>query len=100
MVETADNWIVEHIAVGDVVVTTDIQLAARCLKKRTKVLRPSGKFFSEQNIGSAIAMRGLMADLRDRGEIQGTNRPFTRQDRINFLDPLESVVQLLRRDTN
>ena len=96
----ADNWIVEQVAVGDVVVTADIQLAARCLKKQTKVLRPSGKFFSEQNIGSAIAMRELMDDLRDRGEIHGTSHPFTRQDRIQFLDALESVVQCLRRETN
>ena len=96
--DAADDWIIEHVSVGDIVVTADIQLAARCLKKQTKVLHPSGKPFSDQNIGSAIAMRELMADLRERGEIRETNRPFTRHDRIRFLAALESVVQSLRRD--
>ena len=98
--DAADDWIVEHAWVGDIVITADIQLAARCLEKKTKVLRPNGKFFSEQNIGSAIAMRDLMADLRDRGEIDGTNRPFTKQDRIQFLDALESAVRSMQRDAN
>lgn len=95
--DAADNWIVEHIVSGDIAITADIPLAARCLEKGATVLGPTGRPFSEQNIGSALATRDLMADLRDRGEIRGTNPSFTKQDRIRFLDALENAMQAARR---
>jgi uncharacterized protein YaiI (UPF0178 family) len=95
--DAADNWIVENIGAGDIAITADIPLAARCLEKGATVMGPTGKPFSEQNIGTALATRDLMADLRDRGEIRGTNPSFTKQDRIRFLDALENAVQSARR---
>lgn len=95
--DAADDWIVEHISPGDIAITADIPLAARCLEKQAVVLGPTGKPFSEQNIGSALATRELMADLRDRGEIRGANPAFSKQDRIRFLDVLENKIQSARR---
>jgi len=95
--DAADDWIVKKIEPGDIAVAADIPLAARCLEKGAVVLRPSGKPFTVDNIGSALATRDLMADLRDRGEIRGNNPSFTKQDRIHFLNALENAVQMARR---
>ena len=95
--DAADDWIVKKIEPGDIAVSADIPLAARCLAKGAVVLRPSGKPFTVDNIGSALATRDLMADLRDRGEIMGNNPSFTKQDRIHFLNALENAVQAARR---
>ena len=77
-VDAADNWIVEHIIARDIAITADIPLAARCLAKGAFVLGPNGKQFSEHNIGSALATRALMADLRERGRIHGNNPAFSK----------------------
>ena len=95
--DAADDWIVDHIAPGDIAVTADIPLAARCLEKGAVVLGPSGKPFNADNIGGALATRDLMADLRDCGEIRGNNPSFTKQDRIRFLNALENSIQAARR---
>jgi len=91
--DAADDWIVENISIGDIVVTSDILLAARCLEKEATVLNPNGKPFNQNNIGSALANRELMASLRDRGEIRGHNPTFSKQDRVHFLNALEKAVQ-------
>ncbi len=98
--DAADNWIAEAILSGDIAVTADIPLAARCLKKGAKVIGPSGKPFTESGIGMALAMRDLSAHLRETGESKGYNAAFTRQDRSRFLEALEQAVQrsLRRRD--
>jgi len=75
----------------------DIPLAARCLEAGAKVIGPSGKPFTESGIGMALAMRDLMADLRETGEVRGTNPSFTRQDRSRFLQALEQAIQDVRR---
>jgi hypothetical protein len=95
--DAADNWIVDHAGPGDIVVTSDIPLAARCLEKGAKVLGPSGKPFSENGIGMALAMRELMATLRDSGEIRGGGPAFAKQDRSRFLQALEQAVQDTKR---
>lgn len=91
--DAADNWIVEHISPNDIVITADIQLAARCLKKDAKAINPTGKFFTEENIGSALAMRELSSYLREAGEIKGYNPTFSKQDRSNFLQALDLIIQ-------
>ncbi len=91
--DAADNWIVEHIDAGDIVVTNDIQLAARCLKKSAHALGPTGKPFSADNIGSALAMRELSAYLREAGEIRGHNPNFSKHDRSQFLQSLDRIIQ-------
>lgn len=95
--DAADDWIAEHIGAGDIVVTADIPLAARCLKRGARAIGPSGKPFTDDSIGMALAMRGLNADLRETGDIVGANPAFTKKDRSHFLETLENTVQAIRR---
>lgn len=96
--DAADDWIADRALQGDIVVTADILLAARCVKSGAEVLGPTGKPFTEASIGMAVAMRNLTAQLRDAGEIKGHNAPFSRQDRSRFLQELEQAAQrILRR---
>lgn len=95
--DAADDWIVEHVGEGDIVVTQDIRLAARCLEKRASALGPTGKPFTGDNIGMALAMRDLSAHLRETGEIKGSNPSLTRRDRSRFLEALEQTIQSIRR---
>lgn len=91
--DAADNWIVEHLAPGDVVITGDIQLADRCLKSGAQVIGHDGKPFTMNSIGAALAMRELSSQLRDMGEIKGGGPAFSRRDRTAFLNALEQAVQ-------
>ncbi|MBF0162250.1 MAG: YaiI/YqxD family protein, partial [Magnetococcales bacterium] len=81
----ADNWIVEHIQGGDIVITADILLAGRCLDVGARAVAPHGKPFDSDSIGMAIAMRDLMANLRDAGQMVGQTAAFGKQDRSRFL---------------
>ncbi len=96
-VDAADDWIAEHAGVGDVVVTADIPLASRAIKKGARVLSHAGKPFTEDSIGMALAMRDLMAQLRETGEARGNNPVFTPADRSKFLQGLENAVQATKR---
>jgi uncharacterized protein YaiI (UPF0178 family) len=81
----------------DIVVTADIPLASRCLAKGARVLGPTGKPFTEDNIGSAVATRELLAGLRAAGEITGGPPPLQKNDRSRFLQQLDNVIQSIRR---
>jgi hypothetical protein len=94
--DAADDWIVEQVVPADVVVTADIPLASRCLKKGARVLGPSGKPFTADNIGNALATRELMSDLRAYG-VGGGPLPFGPRDRSRFLEALELAVREARR---
>ncbi|EDP63571.1 hypothetical protein BAL199_07558 [alpha proteobacterium BAL199] len=91
--DAADDWIAERIGPGDVAITGDIPLAARCLENGAKVLDTKGKPFTEHGIGMALAMRELMTDLRAMGEVSGGGPGFTKQDRSRFLGALEQAVR-------
>lgn len=91
--DAADNWIAENITPGDIVITADIQLAARCLKKSAHVIGPNGRAFTADNIGHALAARELNQFLRETGEISGNNKSFSKKDRASFLQTLENVLQ-------
>ena len=95
--EAADDWIVEQVAADDIVITADIPLASRCLEKQAQVLDSRGGTFSSGSIGSALASRELMTQLRDLGTITGGPRPFSKQDRSKFLQTLDQTIQKLRR---
>lgn len=95
--DAADDWIADNIQAADIVITNDIPLADRCLKRNALALRPNGKQFTEDSIGMELATRDLMANLRETGEITGGPSPFSKQDRSNFLQSLETVVQAAKR---
>jgi hypothetical protein len=89
----ADDRIVERIAVGDIVVTGDVPLAARCLEKGARGIDHRGKAFDGDSIGMAVAMRDLMTHIRDTGGVTGGPAPYGKQDRSRFLDGLERLIQ-------
>ncbi len=95
--DAADDWIVEHLEVDDIVITADIPLAARCLEKAAYALGPTGKPFTEDNIGSALATRELLSALRDSGEVMGGPPPFDKRDRSRFLHRLDEAINAIRR---
>lgn len=92
--DVADMWIAERAGPGDVVVTGDIPLAAKCVAAGAQVLRHNGEAFTEANIGQQLAMRDLMADLRAADPFrQGGGKGFTKADRSRFLDGLERALR-------
>ncbi len=95
--DSADDWIVARAGRGDMVVTADIPLAARCLERGASVLGPSGRPFTESNIGEALATRDLLAELRSAGLGPGGPAPFDPRDRSRFLQALDRMLHALRR---
>jgi len=95
--DEADDWIVEQVRADDIVITADIPLASRCLKKGASVIGTTGKPFTEQNIGSSVATRDLLSELREAGEITGGPPPMKKSDRSRFLQRLDEVIQAIRR---
>lgn len=92
--DVADMWIADRAATGDVVVTTDIPLAARCVEAGARVLKPNGEVLTAANVGNALATRDLMTDLRAADPFrQGGGRAFSRADRSNFLNALETEMR-------
>jgi uncharacterized protein YaiI (UPF0178 family) len=90
--DAADDWIAEQADAATVVVTGDILLADRCLKKGATVLGPTGKPFTRASIGGAIAARAIMADLRAGGDVVGGPAPFAKADRSRFLQALDEAL--------
>ena len=95
--DAADDWIVDHVETGDIVVTADIPLASRCMQKGARAIGSTGRPFTEDNIGEAVATRDLLAVLRGGGEITGGPPPLTKRDRSRFLQTLDEVIQSIRR---
>jgi uncharacterized protein YaiI (UPF0178 family) len=95
--DAADDWIAERAGATDIVVTSDIPLASRCVKAGAQVIAPTGKPFSEESIGMTLAVRNLMHDLRSAGEVTGGPRPFSPRDRSAFLAALEQTIRRLQR---
>ena len=95
--DAADDWIAEHAGTGDIAITADIPLAARCLEAGARALDHRGKPFNRDNIGMAVAMRDLKSQLRETGEIRDHGPTFTKKDRSNFLQALEAAVQAVKR---
>jgi uncharacterized protein len=95
--DAADNWIAEHVTAADVCVTADIPLASRCLAKGARSLAPSGRVWTSDNIGNALAGREISRHLRELGVATGGPAPLSKQDRSRFLSVLDTVAQAARR---
>ncbi len=92
--DEADMWIAANATAGDVVITNDIPLAAKCVECGAKVLKPNGEALTEKNIGNVLATRDLMTDLRAADPFrQGSGKGFTKSDRSRFLDALERALR-------
>ncbi|MFH0963760.1 MAG: YaiI/YqxD family protein [Planctomycetota bacterium] len=94
--DAADDWIAEHVAENDIVISGDIALASRCLAKGAVVVDPRGGTFTEGNIGDALGMAGLFSHLRGAGTITGGPAPFEKRHRSLFLQRLEEAIQAAR----
>lgn len=95
--DAADDWIAEQARPGAVVVTADILLADRCLKSGALVIAHNGKPFTTSSIGSAVAVRAIMSDLRAGGDRIGGPAPFGKDDRSRFLSALDTALTKLIR---
>ena len=92
-----DDWIAEQAAPGDIVVTADIPLAARCIAKSARVIDPRGRVFTENDIGEALGIRDLMSELRQAGAVMGGPAPMAAKDRSRFLSKLDETVNATLR---
>lgn len=95
--DAADDWIIDNSKEGDIVITADILLAERCVKKRVRVIGHKGNEFTEDNVGSAVANRELMQNLRHMGEMKGGPAPMNKKSRSEFLGTLDRVIQSLKK---
>ena len=95
--DAADDWIVEQATPHDIVVTSDILLAERCVKKNVRALGPKGNEFTEDNVGMAVANRELMQNLRHMGEMRGGPSAMDKKARSQFLATLDRIIQSLRQ---
>lgn len=92
--DVADMWIADRAGAGDVVITGDIPLAAKCVESGAKVLKHNGEALTQRNIGQVLATRDLMTDLRAADPFrQGGGKGFTKADRARFLDALERDIR-------
>jgi uncharacterized protein YaiI (UPF0178 family) len=96
--DAADDWIAGHITSVDVCVTSDIPLASRCLKIGARVVSPSGKQWTQANIGNALAGREIARHLRELGTNTGGPAPLTKRDRSRFLEALDTALQAALRE--
>jgi len=94
--DAADDWIAAHVTKNDIVISGDIPLASRCLKKGARALGPKGDVFTQASIGNALATRDLMAHLRVIGMDTGGPAPLEKRDRSRFLQSLDTIVQSIR----
>ncbi len=95
--DAADDWIAERISAKDICVTADIPLASRCLERGARALAPTGKVWTEANIGNALAGREVSRHLRELGVIGGGAAPFSKSDRSRFLSTLDTLAHAALR---
>ena len=95
--DAADDWIAEHAGEGDIVITADIPLAARSLRNGARVIGTTGRPFTEDNVGAALATREILSELRGAGEITSGPKPFEKRDRSRFLQSLDTAIQAIKQ---
>lgn len=97
--DAADDWIAEEIRAGDIVITADIPLAARCLEVGAHALGTNGREFTPDSIGGALATREIKASIRETGVSTGGPRPISARDRSRFSNELDRIVQRALRES-
>src|SRR5437868_7165029 len=95
--DAADDWIAERAGPGDIVITSDIPLASRCVKAGAEVIAPNGRPYTEASIGMTLAVRNLMTDLRSSGEITGGPKSYSPRDRSTFIAALDQTIRRIQR---
>lgn len=96
--DAADHWIVEACDQGDIIVTNDIPLAANVVEKGAQVIKANGEVITQKNIGTIVASRNLMADIRGADPFfQSKGKAFSKSDRARFLDSLERLLRQSKR---
>jgi uncharacterized protein len=95
--DAADDWIAAHADAHTIVITNDVPLASRCVKAGAQVIAANGRAFTDASIGMALAMRNLMADLRETGQMSGGPAAFSPRDRSAFLAELDRTIRRMRR---
>ncbi len=95
--DSADDWIAENIGVGDILITSDILLADRAIKKQARVLGPKGRELNEENIGNAVGSRELSAHLRDLGNKKTGPSAMGNTDRSQFLSKLDQIINAVKK---
>ncbi len=96
--DAADDWIIDNIEKNDILITSDILLADRAVKKQARVLGQKGNEWDEENIGVGLASRELMSHLRDLGEKNTGPKAMTKADRSRFLSRLDQVIQSIKKN--
>ena len=96
--DAADDWIAQNVQPGDIVVTADLPLAARCLEANARVLGTNGRIFDEDSIGHLVATRDLKTQLRESGVMSGGPAPIAAKDRSRFLSKLDELVHIGLRE--
>jgi len=94
--DAADNWIIENANIDDIVITADIPMANKCLKKGAYVIGGKGTQLTKNNIGDLVATRDLLTEIRSTGEITGGPSPLRKIDRSNFLQQIDQIIQKIR----
>ncbi|NHN78653.1 DUF188 domain-containing protein [Azotobacter chroococcum] len=95
--DAADDYLVEHAAPGELVICSDIPLADRLFKKGVAALDPRGREFDERNMGERLALRNLLSDLRDQGQMGGGQPPYGERERQAFANALDRLLVRLGR---
>ncbi len=96
--DAADDWIATEIGAGDILITSDLLLADRCIKKKARVLGPKGKELSEDNIGNALGGRELMSHLRQLGNTKTGPSAMRKTDRSQFLATLDQIINSIKKN--
>lgn len=90
--DVADDYIVEQLNEGDLVITGDIPLAADAIKKGAYVLNPRGEEYTKNNIGQRLQMRNFMEEMRNAGTVTGGPAPMNQKDRQQFANALDRLL--------
>ena len=96
--DAADDYLVEHAELGDLVICSDVPLADRLVKKGIVALDPRGREFDERNMGERLAVRNLFTDLREQGQVGGGQAAYSERDRQTFANALDRLLTQLRKN--